>query len=193
MPIADALTPFILAVMVAIATQIIKNFIELKITPDNSIHDSVIRLVSIALGIVAWGMFSGMPESSQAILLLLYNGGLLIGGGAVLGYHGATQVIPAFLGKQTVDKTSGTAATVEAPTKPGDLVQSVDVAMKLVDIPVTVSMKVPESYTPKVDPSLSNPPLNAAAPTFPANTTTTVTIPSPEPPPQIPITSFLKQ
>ena len=85
-----------LAAMVAVTVQLIKTYTDQNILkPNNPVHDNSVRLLSIVLGILFLAANQrGVALDSAAIMKVVYEGGL-VGGGSILGYHGAKALTPA--------------------------------------------------------------------------------------------------
>jgi hypothetical protein len=92
------LTLIQLAAMVAVAVQIIKTYTDQNILkPTNPVHDNSVRLLSIVLGILFLAANQrGVALDSAAMLKVVYEGGL-VGGGSILGYHGAKGILPSLI------------------------------------------------------------------------------------------------
>lgn len=144
-----------LAALVGFTVQLLKGYIGIVLKPTNPLYDNTIRLFSIALGVAALAMnLNFIPTSGPLVLSLIYHGGL-IGTGAVLGYHGVTDILPRVL--SNVQTTAS--AKVLVPGDPAVWsagLQAVELKPVVVgNTPAPAEPVVPLVYTPKVDPSLA--------------------------------------
>lgn len=97
-----------LVLVVAIVVSLVKPFLELAIKPANALHDTMIRLMAIVVGLIFAGIDYGVHGGSwgQGALVEATAGrGLVAGVGAVLTYHLLTSSVWDTLGGSSTTVT----------------------------------------------------------------------------------------
>lgn len=155
-----SLSTISLVLVVAIIVSLIKPFLELKVGLTNPLHDTAVRLLAIAVGIIGsaldFAAHNGSWSNGQAIEALAGNG-LVAGVGAVVTYH--------LLTGNVFDTFSGTTAVLSPiDTTPLKLSGQVPVSVTVPGVAQTIVTTnapinpLPPDFKPYTPPTESAPP-----------------------------------